>query len=265
MEKKNEKLMQARIKEYLAAGVAPLEWRLYPVLKISDGSSLGYFSKLFVNSLKLGAIAPETYEPCTVSTLRGAKLAMWQLEETDRLFSALLAKGRTLPMITISMPLKMFLGKTAKRAFSDFLKTLSPQKANKICLAFTPEILFMKTEEVNPKLEETAETGIKTALTGYGEEYCPPLRLKGLKFDYVYFAPEFSLALERGETDVKALAGMAKELGFTCIGQLFHSEKYLPPEKMPSLEEGYLADYVTGGAGNTVKELFGNIFGEEKA
>ena len=64
---------------------------------------------------------------------------------------------------------------------------------------------------------------------------------------------------------MKALAGMAKELGFTCIGQLFHSEKYLPPEKMPSLEENYLADYATGGAGNTVKELFGNIFGEEKA
>ena len=87
MDKRNETVMETRRREYAAAGVKPLEWRLYPIESISDGSRLGYLSKLFVNSLKLGVIAPETYEPSTAATLRGAKLAMWQLEETRRLFT----------------------------------------------------------------------------------------------------------------------------------------------------------------------------------
>ena len=85
MDKRNETVMETRRREYAAAGVKPLEWRLYPIESISDGSRLGYLSKLFVNSLKLGVIAPETYEPSTAATLRGAKLAMWQLEETRHL------------------------------------------------------------------------------------------------------------------------------------------------------------------------------------
>lgn len=68
MDKRNETVMETRRREYAAAGVKPLEWRLYPIESISDGSRLGYLSKLFVNSLKLGVIAPETYEPSTSAT-----------------------------------------------------------------------------------------------------------------------------------------------------------------------------------------------------
>ncbi|MFQ9738444.1 MAG: EAL domain-containing protein [Christensenellaceae bacterium] len=199
MDKRNETVMETRRREYAAAGVKPLEWRLYPIESISDGSRLGYLSKLFVNSLKLGVIAPETYEPSTAATLRGAKLAMWQLEETRRLFTRLAEEGRELPLVVISMSLKMFLGKTAKRAFSDFLSELSATEAGKICFAFTGEVLFMDAGDLNLKLEEAREKGLKTALVGYGEEYCPPLRLKGLKFDYIFLRPNFRARWKGGK------------------------------------------------------------------
>ena len=48
MDKRNETVMETRRREYAAAGVKPLEWRLYPIESISDGSRLGYLSKLFV-------------------------------------------------------------------------------------------------------------------------------------------------------------------------------------------------------------------------
>lgn len=257
MERKKDKIAEARINEYLAAGISPLEWRLYPVRKLSDGSRLGWFSRLYVNSLKLGALAPETYEPCTAATLRGAKLAMRQLEEADRLFDSLSAKGEALPLVTVSMPLKMFLGKTSKRAFEDFLGGLTPQKASALCLAFTPELLFMKREEINPRLADASKLGIRTALAGYGEEYCPPLRLKGLRFDYVIYAPEFSRAAARGEADATALAEMAGALGYARIARTDDPDKYfgdagLDPSAIP-------ADYVTGGAGLTVRELLGEV------
>lgn len=257
MDKRNETVMETRRREYAAAGVKPLEWRLYPIESISDGSRLGYLSKLFVNSLKLGVIAPETYEPSTAATLRGAKLAMWQLEETRRLFTRLAEEGRELPLVVISMSLKMFLGKTAKRAFSDFLSELSATEAGKICFAFTGEVLFMDAGDLNLKLEEAREKGLKTALVGYGEEYCPPLRLKGLKFDYIFFAPEFSCALERREADARALAGLADAVGFVTVAQLFKSGKYFQPESFPLPEDDYPADYFVGGTGIPAESLFG--------
>lgn len=257
MDKRNETVMETRRREYAAAGVKPLEWRLYPIESISDGSRLGYLSKLFVNSLKLGDIAPETYEPSTAATLRGAKLAMWQLEETRRLFTRLAEEERELPLVVISMSLKMFLGKTAKRAFSDFLSELSATEAGKICFAFTSEVLFMDAGDLNLKLEEAREKGLKTALVGYGEEYCPPLRLKGLKFDYIFFAPEFSCALERREADARALAGLADAVGFVTVAQLFKSGKYFPPESFPLPEDDYPADYFVGGTGIPAESLFG--------
>lgn len=257
MDKRNETVMETRRREYAAAGVKPLEWRLYPIESISDGSRLGYLSKLFVNSLKLGVIAPETYEPSTAATLRGAKLAMWQLEETRRLFTRLAEEERELPLVVISMSLKMFLGKTAKRAFSDFLSELSATEAGKICFAFTSEVLFMDAGDLNLKLEEAREKGLKTALVGYGEEYCPPLRLKGLKFDYIFFAPEFSCALERREADARALAGLADAVGFVTVAQLFKSGKYFPPESFPLPEDDYPADYFVGGTGIPAESLFG--------
>ena len=257
MDKRNETVMETRRREYAAAGVKPLEWRLYPIESISDGSRLGYLSKLFVNSLKLGVIAPETYEPSTAATLRGAKLAMWQLEETRRLFTRLAEEGRELPLVVISMSLKMFLGKTAKRAFSDFLSELSATEAGKICFAFTGEVLFMDAGDLNLKLEEAREKGLKTALVGYGEEYCPPLRLKGLKFDYIFFAPEFSCALERREADARALAGLADAVGFVTVAQLFKSVKYFPPESFPLPDDDSPADYFVGGTGIPAESLFG--------
>ncbi len=257
MEKKNETAMKTRMNEYLAAGVKPLEWRLYPVSRIPDGGSLGYYSKLFVNSLKIGSISPDTYEPCTAATLRGAKLAMWQLEKAVELFDRLDARGKALPMVTISMPLKMFLGKTAKRAFTDFLRELSADRASKICFAFTPEVLFMEPKDINPKLEEMNEKGLKTALVGYGEEYCPPLRLKRLKFDYIYFAPEFSLALEREEPDALALARLARSLGFICVSVPFKNEKRVLPPIPEERIEDYPADYITSSEGVLAEELFG--------
>lgn len=243
-----------RIDYYNKQGVNPFTWKLYPMTLMHDDEVIyGFFTRLFVNSSELGAISLEVYDVCTNTVTIGAQMSLWQLKKAVMLLRDMKKHNKPLPLITVYVPIKMFMGETLKTAYSKFIEDLDPDLGRYLCFAFTTEIAFADPEDVKKAMSRVEEKGIRYALLSFGEEYYAPLRMTTLNLDFVYYAPEFASMLLRGEREANLMVKMARELGYKCVAQFWNGNEYETPEGFGA--ETYPADYKLMGAGYDLDDL----------
>lgn len=254
-EKKTRTSKKESIQDFLTAGVKPLVWNLYPVIGVSDHGSEepeGFYSKLFINSPEDGTIDPDVYDPIVSAGSRGTKLTMWQFERVKELFEMCRANARELPLVFVKVPWKAFTSSAAKKEYSDFVKSLDIESASKICFLLTPDLLFLKRETAEKFLRSAKQKGVKTAVTGYGEEYFPFLRIKELDVDYIFFDPRFSEAVSRRQVAETSLAKMALDLKFKTVALLWNGERFA---EVTEIEDNYPSALYVRGAGMDMKSV----------
>ncbi len=254
-EKKTRTSKREFISDFLKAGVKPLVWKLYPVIRTDDkgaGEPEGFYAKLFINSPEDGTIDPDLYDPILSSGTRGAKLALWQFERIEELFEQCAANARELPTVFVKLPWKAFSAAAARKSYNEFIRSLDEEKASKICFLLSPDLLFLKRDAADRLLKQAKAKGVRTAVTGYGEEYFPFLRIKELETDYIFFDPRFSEAVSRKQTAETSLAGMAADMGFKTVALLWNGERFA---EVTEISDDYPSAFYVRGAGFDLKSV----------
>jgi hypothetical protein len=82
-----------------------------------------------------------------------------------------------------------------------------------ICVAFSSDILFEDLDIVREELRRARELGVKIAMLGVGDEYCPVLRLVGMPID-IAVLDSYTMALLEDEERTR-LAGTLNTEGCT--------------------------------------------------
>lgn len=254
-EKKARTSKKETISDYLIAGVKPLVWKLYPVLRIEDTGSEepeGFYAKLFINSPDEGTLDPDVIAPVISGGARGAKLTLWQFDRIKELFELCKVNARELPAVLLKLPWKAFEASAAKKEYEKFILSLDEESASKICFLLPPDLLFLEKEKADKLLKSARQKGIKIGITGYGEEYFPFLRITEINVDYVFFDPRFSEAVSRKMTAETSLAKMATDLGLKTVAMLWNGERFA---EVTEISDDYPSVFYVRGAGFDLKQV----------
>ncbi len=187
--------IKENVQAALEAGVEPISLRYKPVYSCSSKKPIAICSRMLLNSTVLGELTPEQYEVVADRTVRSEKLALWGITYAQRIVQKLGSTGVDLSFISVRCPVR-----AAKAAFARSLERLMLKydfkSCEKLCLEFPISILFEQEGEVNAALNELKKSGVQTMISGFGEEFCPTMRLSSISFDYVLLHPQQSEKLK---------------------------------------------------------------------
>ncbi|MBQ9468199.1 MAG: EAL domain-containing protein [Clostridia bacterium] len=191
------------IKEALLSGLEPITILKRNVYSCNGNPEpIAYRTELVINSTILGMLTQEQYQVTADRSERGILLADKALSWVTEAIEAKLAAGERFEWMSLYCPIPM-LTKT------DLLQKLqelfggNKQKRQKLMLEFPAHTLYEEPETLRTALLDLKVLGVKSALTGYGSEYCPMMRLASFPFDYVILEPAVN-ELMKNESTVKA-------------------------------------------------------------
>ena len=173
------------IDETLKSGLAPIELLASPIKSPLTESTVAYRTRLRINSIELGILDPEQFDPVANRTSQCVALSLWGFRRVCDLAKALQAADTTVSWLSVRAPSRILTKGHITDLVETVLRDAGLDDASSICFEFPRESVFSDTEAMANGLRSLRTFGIKSALVGYGDEFCPAPRLAALPFDYV--------------------------------------------------------------------------------
>lgn len=204
---------------YISAAVKPLESEYSAVISATTRTPVAYRGSLCVNSLSLGRLTPKQYLPVARRSQQILRLVLFGISEACRLIAKLDGNATDIEWVSVSAPAKFILSLDSAKAVTRFLEKYGIKEKSRLCLEISSEILFEDREKANSALEALKKTGITIAVSGYGDEYCPTMRLSKLPIDYIILDEYVTKALDEATLSPipSSLTAYIKALGYKVI------------------------------------------------
>lgn len=201
------------------AGVPPLETLLTEVRSTSTRQVIACRSVLRFNTQQLGVLLPADFEPVASRTAQSVKIALAGIAEVGEIISTAAERGIKLDFFSVSCPVRMLTrGNIAELLETAFEENFFPDPA-KLCLEFPAQLLFEDSGPVAERLAQLRFMGVKTAISGFGDPFCPTMRLAAFPFDYAILERGITSLMENDNTAASAssLVSYVRGLGIEAI------------------------------------------------
>ncbi len=208
--------------QILEQGEHPFSLKLYPILQHEDNpKTLAFHAEMLLHSPTLGELAPNRYAYIAGRTDQCIELAKWAIESALKLlkneeeFAGV--NGR---FLILDMPMRMLTRFDLASYLKEHLEGKDIAVRSGLCLAFPSDILHEEElEDIAGTLRHLRALGVRTALLGFGDKYCPMARLVELTFDFVSFDARLCRMFEDENTRRAAQTQMnfVRELGMEFI------------------------------------------------
>ncbi len=199
----------------LATGTEPLTMTRETVRSFSDGMPRAWRTTLQINSPELGTVTDEDYVVTAERTKRSTLLFDRALMYACRAIEQCRTLGLDYEWLSVRCPpsavTREGLISTIRRVFAGN-ENLLP----KLCIEFPTQLLYDPSDKIDDVLADIRDMGIKTMLYGFGEEFCPTMRLLTYSFDYVALHATVVDMMRTPRTQASALALMAYVRGFSA-------------------------------------------------
>lgn len=170
------------------SGIEPVTMVYRPIRSCISKKLVSINSEMILNSTVLGRLNPDKYEIVAERTVRSEKLAVWGLTYITRALERLAKSKVASEFLSMRVPIraakKSFVGEVER-----FLIKGDITSTEGICFEFPAGILYENINEISPALIKLKSLGISTMVSGFGDEFCPVIRLSELPFDYVMLHP----------------------------------------------------------------------------
>ncbi len=162
---------------------------LFAAVYSSETNSLSFLhSQLQINSEKLGVLLPNQYLPIAERSRQCCQLSQMAIEKLIESINYFFKRGLEFSFASVYISPKFFLQ-------DDFLHILTsalfenqiPPSA--VCIELPVDVLY-KYEEFEPLIKKIKSDGFHFLLNGFGDSYCPVLKLADTDFDYVMLSPD---------------------------------------------------------------------------
>ena len=173
------------IDETLNSGLDPIELLASPINSPVTNLPIAYRTRLRINSVEVGVIQPEQYDPVASRTSQCVSLALWNFRRVCDLAKDLREISSAIGFFTVRTPPRILTKGKIADLVETVLRDADYDSPSNICFEFPRESVFSDTEAMANGLRALRSYGIKSALVGYGDEFCPAPRLASLPFDYV--------------------------------------------------------------------------------
>lgn len=208
---------QIMIKEALTSGLEPLTIKKQPVFA-SNGNPepIAYRTEMILNSTLLGILTPDDYRMTADKTARGILLSDRLMSDVVKAIEALEKTEPQVKWISVSCPLTM-ITKTDLVAALGKLFDGDENRRSKLMLEFPAKALYEDPETLKETLMEMKLLKVKSALAGYGNEYCPMMRLASFPFDYVILDPCVRELMRKDQKAAETLISYARSLRIEVV------------------------------------------------
>jgi EAL domain-containing protein (putative c-di-GMP-specific phosphodiesterase class I) len=203
----------------LESGVEPIEIRYVPVMSTSTRKPFAYRTVLQLNTQSLGVLLPADYEPVASRTVQCLNLALTNITDIAETITHSKERGIKADWFSAACPVRMLIKGSAAKLLSEHFEEIEFPDPSKLCLEFPSQVLFEDRDKAAKELSSLKFMGVKTILTGFGDEYCPTLRLAGFPFDYVILDKSVSdkMASQNSARSTSALIAYIRGLGIEVI------------------------------------------------
>ena len=173
------------IDETLNSGLDPIELLATPIRSLVTDQPIAYRTLLRINSIEVGVLQPEQYDPVASRTSQCVSLALWNFRRVCDLARDFRRVGTMINFFTVRTPPRILTKGKIGDLVETVLKDADFDDPSNVCFEFPRESVFSDTEAMANGLRVLRSFGIRSALVGYGDEFCPAPRLASLPFDYV--------------------------------------------------------------------------------
>ena len=207
------------IDETLKSGLAPIELMATPIRSLVTDLPIAYRTSLRINSIEVGVINPEQYDPVASRTSQCVSLALWNFRRACDLARDYREISTAIGFFTVRTPPRILTKGKIADLVETVLKDADYDNPSNVCFEFPRESVFSDTEAMANGLRVLKSYGIKSALVGYGDEFCPAARLASLPFDYVMLDETVlrDLMDPEKQRSVEALVNYVSTFGVECI------------------------------------------------
>ena len=207
------------IDETLKSGLDPIELLATPIISPLTELPIAYRTRLRINSVEVGVIQPEQYDPVASRTSQCVSLALWNFRRVCDLARDFREISTAIGFFTVRTPPRILTKGKIGDLVETVLKDAGYDDPTNVCFEFPRESVFSDTEAMANGLRVLKSFGIKSALVGYGDEFCPAARLASLPFDYVMLdeAVLADLVNPEKERSVEALLNYISTFGVEYI------------------------------------------------
>ncbi len=214
----------ALIAQTQASGVEPFTTLISPVRRCLSRETYAFRTIRQINSVKLGVLLPAQYRSVCDRTLQSVKLAKSDLTSAIRLSQRLDGDAVAYTWISVYIPLKLALKADSAEIIEEILTAENFRETSKICLEIPSDALYEDLEKITASLKNFKSRGFTTALSSFGDEFCPINRLYGLPIDVCMFDESAAKRAETSESarSVSAMIAFAKTNesdAVACIGK----------------------------------------------
>ncbi len=208
---------QDEVQLTVESGINPIELILEEVKEFSSEKVFAFRTRLEVNSLDVGNLTPAEYRFTAERTKRALYLTDRALVHLKRAFDKLKKSNVIFDWISLYCT-DVALTKTD---FVSALLAVFPEKEDlsKICLEFSPVVLYNQDKKLMGVLKELKSFGIKLMLHDFGEEYSPMVKLLSYGFDFAIAHKKFLEMMRDEELSKSAqiLVSYAKTAGISVL------------------------------------------------
>ncbi len=234
----------------LSTGTEPLTMTREIVRNVSDGLPRAYRTTLRINSPELGTINDEDYVVTAERTKRSTLLFDRALMYAHRAIMQCRTAGLDFDWLSVRCPPSVVTREgligTIRRIFAG-----NEDMLPRLCIEFPTQLLYDQSDKIDDVLAEIKSMGIKTMLYGFGEDYCPTMRLLTYSFDYVALHANVVEMMRVPRTQASALALMAYVKGLSA--ELI----------VPGLDSAELSAYESQACYGYTDRFPGRLFDEE--
>ncbi|MDD4126012.1 MAG: EAL domain-containing protein, partial [Eubacteriales bacterium] len=175
------------VADALDCGVEPFTALISPVRRCLSREVYAFRTVRQINSLQLGVLLPTQYRNVCDRTQQSVRLAKNDLRAAIRFTKKLDEDGIEYNWISTYIPLKLALKTNTAEIAEEILKAEGFQSPSKICLEISSDALYEDTDKIESALKDFKLLGFTTAITAFGDDFCPINRLYGLPFDICMF------------------------------------------------------------------------------
>ncbi len=205
----------------LNSGIEPIEIRLIEIKSTSTRQTVAYRTECQLNTQSLGILLPADYTPVAARTVQSVNLALANITKISDILNIAKKRGHKLDYLTAACPARMLQKGSAAALLKEHFAEIGFSDHSCLCLEFPAQILFEERERVAQELNALRFMGVRTALWGYGDEFCPTQRLVGYPFDYVFLDSSVThkMADPNLSASASALVAYVRGLGIEVVAE----------------------------------------------
>lgn len=176
--------MISNVEEIIKSGIQPLEMHYHNVMSCQFNSLCALQGELWVNSVDVGVLKSQQYLPVTLRNNQCVEMFLWSIEQVANQI-IFVGEKNLAEWVSVYAPVRILTKTKCADKLQKLFDGIGFTRTSKICLDFPQEILYEENSEIEIELQKLKNMGFKIAVSGYGNELCPTIRLADIEPDIV--------------------------------------------------------------------------------